>query len=170
MRAEKQLLLDEIKTKMDASPDFILTHYSKMNPNVASQFRTMLTKVGGDFEVVKKRILLKAAEASGCTIEPALLDGYHVGVVFAEADPVQVTKAVFKFRQENEELLEVLGGRFEGRLYSAKDVEKMSKLPAKPEMQAQLLGLFEAVQSQTLGVMEALITSVVYCLDNKSKS
>jgi large subunit ribosomal protein L10 len=170
MREEKQFLMDEIQTKMVASPDFILTHYNKMNPNTASQFRMKLSQAGGDFEVVKRRILLKAAAAVGCTLEPKLLEGLHVGVVFAEHDPIQVAKAVFKFRQENEEVLEIIGGRFEGRLYSAKDVEYLSKLPAKPEMQAQLLGLFEAVQSQTLGVMEALITSVVYCLDNKSKS
>jgi large subunit ribosomal protein L10 len=36
-------------------------------------------------------------------------------------------------------------------------------------MRAQFLGLLEAVPAQTLGVMDALLTSVVYCLDNKSK-
>ena len=46
-------------------------------------------------------------------------------------------------------------------------VEKLSKLPGKDEMRAQLLSVFEAPMAQTLAVMDALLASVVYCLDNK---
>lgn len=168
MRPEKQLLLDEIKGKMDGSTAFILTRYQKMNPNMTSAFRFSLAKAGGEFEVVRKRILMKAAQAAGVALDPAILEG-HIAVVFVEQDAVQTTKAVFKFKQDNEDVLEIIGGRFEGRLYSAKDVEQISKLPTKQEMQSQFLGLLEATASQTLGVFDALLTSVVYCLDNKSK-
>ena len=78
-------------------------------------------------------------------IDRALLEG-HIGVIFADQMIFsKPPKAVFKFKQENEEVLEVIGGRFEGELYSAKDVEALSKLPSKDEMRAQLLGLLEAV-------------------------
>lgn len=169
MRAEKQLLLDDIKGKMGQSKGFLLARYSKMDPNLATQFRFSLHKTGGDFEIIRKRILLKAAEAAGCKLDEAQLEG-HIGIVFADEDLLQTTKAVFKFKEENEEVIEIIGGRFEGELYSAKDMEALSKLPSKQEMQAQLLGLFEAVPSQTLGVFEALLTSVAYCLDNKSQT
>ena len=72
MRPEKQLLLDDIKEKINHSKGFVLTRYSKMDPNLASQFRTALHQTGGDFEVIRKRILLKAAEAAGCTIRQLL--------------------------------------------------------------------------------------------------
>jgi large subunit ribosomal protein L10 len=52
-------------------------------------------------------------------------------------------------------------------MYNAADVEIMSQLPSKDVMRAQFLGLLEAPMAQTLAVMEALISSVVYCLDNK---
>lgn len=168
MRAEKNLLLDDIKGKIQQSKGFLLTRYNKMDPNLAASFRFSLHKSGGDFEILKKRILLKAAEAAGCTIDSAQLEG-HIGIIFAEQDILQTTKTVFQFKEQNEEVLEVIGGRFEGQLYSAKDMEALSKLPSKPEMQAQLLGLFEAVPSQLLGVVDALLTSVANCLDNKSK-
>ena len=168
MRKEKQLLLDQIENKVKQSPAFILTRYKQMDPNMAHAFRTALIQSGADFEVVRKRILLKAAVSAGCVLDEAALAG-HVGVVFVDEDPVQSTKAVFKFRQENEGVLEVVGGRFEGKLFSAKDVELIAKLPGKQEMRAQFLGLLEAVPAQTLGVMDALLTSIVYCLDNKSK-
>ena len=51
---------------------------------------------------------------------------------------------------------------------SASDVEQISKLPSKEEMRAQFLGTLEAPLSQTLGVIEALLTTVMHCLENKS--
>ena len=169
MRPEKQLLLDDIKGKINHAKGFLLTRYSKMDPNLASKFRTALVETGGDFEVIRKRILLKAAEAAGCTIDRSLLEG-HIGVIFADEDLFQTTKTVFKFKTENAEVLDIIGGRFEGKLYSAKDMEAISKLPSKQEMQAQFLGVLEAVPSQLLAVIDALLTSVGFCLDNKNKT
>ena len=168
MRPEKQLLLDEIKQKMDGSKAFVLTSYKQLNPNVSSKFRQTLGKSKGSFEVVRKRILLKAAQAAGVTLDASLLEG-HIGVVFAEDDAVETTKAFFQFTEENADLFQVLGGQFEGQLCSPKDVEKISKLPSQAEMRSQFLATLEAPLSQTLAVMEALLTSVVHCLDNKSQ-
>src|SRR6185436_10409875 len=122
MRKEKELLLDGIKDKIAASQGFILTRYGKMDPNLAAKFRFGLMKGGGEFEVIKKRVLLKAAEASGLQLDRGMLGG-HIGVVFTTEDLLQTAKEVFKFKTENEEMLEVLGGRFEGKLYSANDIE-----------------------------------------------
>lgn len=169
MRSEKQLLLDEIKEKIDQSTAMVLTRYQGLNPNMASDFRIRIGKSGGNFEVVRKRILMKAAQAAGIALDEAMLEG-HIAVVFAEQDPVSVTKEIYRFCSENEEIFHVVGGRFEGMLCSAKDVELISKLPSKDEMRAQFLGLLEAPLSQTLSVMEALLTSVMHCLENKSQS
>ena len=92
----------------------------------------------------------------------------HIAIVFADVDPVQTTKCVYQFCKENEQTLSVLAGRFEGNLCSAKDVELISKLPGRDEMRSQLLGLFEAPMSQTLSVMESMLCSVMFCLENKA--
>lgn len=168
MRPEKQLLLDEIKDKIAHSKALVFTSYKRLEPNVASSFRINLAKTGGSLEVVKKRILIKAAQVAGIELDPALLQG-HIAVIFAAQDPIQTTKAVYQFSQENEEILEVIGGRFEGAFCSAQDVEQISKLPSKEEMRAQLLGTLEAPLSQTLSVMDALLTSILHCMDNKSQ-
>lgn len=168
MRHEKQLLLDEIKNKIADSKSFILTRYIKMKANSAWDFRGNIVKVGGDYEVVRKRILIKAAAEAGIHLDINNLEG-HIGVVFPGSDPIEATKVVFQYGQGNDKSIEVIGAHLDGRLYLAKDVERLSKLPGKNEMRSQLLGLFEAPMSQTLAVMEALLTSVIYCLDNKGK-
>ncbi|MES2345338.1 MAG: 50S ribosomal protein L10 [Chlamydiota bacterium] len=168
MRPEKQFLLDEVKEKIENSQALVFAKYQGLDPNLTSTFRFLLNDKGGSYKVVRKRILLKAAQSCGFSIEASALEG-HIGVIFVEQDPVDVTKAVCQFQAENKEKFEVIGGRFEGRICSAKDVEEISKLPSKDEMRSQFLATLEAPMSQTLAVMEAVLTSVIYCLDNKSK-
>ena len=168
MRPEKQLLLDEIKGQMSKHGSFVIMRYQGVTANVANQFRNEIAKLGGNVEMVRKRLLVKAADAIGLKLDLEALPG-HIGLVLAGQDPIETTKAVFRFSQDTDKALEVLAGRFEGQLYGAKQVEMLSKLPGKDEMRAQLLAVLEAPLSQTLAVMEALLSSVVYCLDNKSK-
>ncbi len=166
MRQEKQFLLDDIKEKIAGSKALIYASYQRLSPNMAATFRTGLAKSGGMLEVVKKRILLKAAKEAGLELDPSSMRG-HIAIVVANEDPVQTTKLLYQFCQQNENVLQVLGGQFEGALCSAEDVEQISKLPSKDEMRAQFLGTLEAPLAQTLAVFEALLSSVVYCLDNK---
>jgi large subunit ribosomal protein L10 len=168
MRQEKHLLLDEIRGQIDEHGTFLIMRYQGLGANSANDFRREIAKLGGNIEMVRKRMLIKAADSSGIKLDLADLPG-HISLVFGGKDPLETTKAVFKFRQDNDKVVEVIGGRFEGKLLSGSDVEMLSKLPGKDGMRAELLGVLEAPMSQTLAVMEAILSSVVYCLDNKSK-
>jgi large subunit ribosomal protein L10 len=168
MRQEKQLLLDEIKEQLDKYSSFLIMRYAGLSANAANNFRREVVKAGGDVEVVRKRVLIRAAQVAGIKLDLEALPG-HIGLVFAGKDPLETTKLVFKLSQENEKAIQIIGGRFEGRLYNGPEVEILSTLPSKDEMRAQFLGVLEAPMAQTLAVMEAVLTSVVYCLDNKSK-
>jgi large subunit ribosomal protein L10 len=168
MRAEKELLKREVKDKIDNFGSFVIMRYTGMSANTANEFRRAIGKIGGDVEMVRKRVLLKAAEDAGVQLDLSTLPG-HVGIVFLGKDSIESTKAVIKFSQDREKVIQVIGGRFDGQLYSGADVERLSTLPGKDGMRAQLLSVFEAPLSQTLAVINSLLTSVPYCLDNKSK-
>lgn len=166
MRQEKQLLLNEIKGQIQSFGSFVVMRYAGLTANKASEFRKVVAKMGGNVEIMRKRVLIKAAQNAGVALDLDALPG-HIGLVYAPKDPIEMTKLVLKFSQENDKTIEVIGGRFDGQIYNAADVEKLSKLPGKNEMRAQLLSVFEAPMAQTLAVMDALLASVVYCLDNK---
>lgn len=168
MRKEKQFLLDEVKEQIDEFKDFTIVKYSAVSANAMHGLRTDIAKLGGDVQMMRKRILIKAAAAAGVEIDHASLPG-HIGLVYAGKDSIETTKVVFQFSKDSNEGLMVLGGRLDGKLYNATEVEALSKLPGKDEMRAQLLGLFEAPMSQTVSVMNALLTAVLYCMENKTK-
>ncbi|MCH9633497.1 MAG: 50S ribosomal protein L10 [Chlamydiae bacterium] len=167
MRKEKQYLLDDIKSRIENSKAFIVTHYKNMSANAMVDFRSGLSKVGGDYEVIAKRVFLKATENQGIELSKDLLEG-HIGIAFSEDDYVSVAKEIHKYSKENK-TVEILTGYIEGQLYDQQSVIKLSELPSLDEMRAQFAGLLEAPMSQTLGVFDALLTSVIYCLENKAK-
>ncbi len=168
MRPLKQLLLDEVKDNIDRTDAFIIARYSSMTVAQSSDLRARLIKVGGDLQVVKKRVFVKAAEAAGITIDVDKLEG-HIAIVYTGDDSVETAKTVYGFCKDTQDTVQVVAGHFDNRFLAASEVETLSKLPGKDAMRAQLLGLFEAPMSQTLATMEALLTSVIHCMDNKCK-
>lgn len=168
MRQEKQLLLDEIKGQIDKHSTFLIIRNLGFKANQANIFRGNLEKVGGYVEIVRKRVMIKAAKSAGLELDIESLTG-HIGLVFAGKDPLEILKEAFKFSKDNLKSIEIIGGQFEGKLHTAEQMEMLSKLPNLDGMRAELLSVLEAPLANALSVMNALITSVVYCLDNKSK-
>lgn len=168
MIEEKQLLLDEVREQIQASPSFVIMRYLGLKANKAGEFRRQVAALGGDVGVMRKRILRKAAKAAGIDLDAIELDG-HIGLVYSNDDPAAIAKCVYAFGQENEKTIAIAGGYIEGRVYQADDVVVLSQLPGKDEMRSQLLGLFEAPMAETLAVVDALLTSVIHCMENKCK-
>jgi large subunit ribosomal protein L10 len=170
MRKEKPLLLKEIEDKISASTALIVASYDKLEPNTSWKFREALGKSKSHFEVVKKRVFLKAAEKSGIKIDEELLKG-HVGIVFvSQSDAMAPAKTVFKFSEENGNLFSVICGHVEGKIMPGTELEQISKLPGLDEMRAIMLGLFTSPMSYTLSVMEAAIAGPLSVIENKSES
>jgi large subunit ribosomal protein L10 len=169
MRAEKEWLLNEMKELIQESKGLLVTRYKQIPPNDSWAFRTSLAKKNGVFEVVKKRVFLKALKEAGIEIESKKLDG-HIGVVFTQEDSIGPAKEVFEYGKNHQDAIEVVFGHIEGKYYSADDVVALSKLPSQDEMRAQFLSVLEAPMSQTLAVIESLLTSVMHCLENKTQS
>ena len=168
MREEKQLLLDEIKEKIEGSSGFVALHYQKFAAVRTRKFRDSMAEIGGEFEVVRKRVFVKAAAKLGIQFDAKDLKG-HVGIVFAQGDATQIVKGSVKFGEDNDNSVTVLGGHIDGVVCSAEDVQAIAKLPGIKEMRAQILGLFEAPMAQTAQVFHAVLVNVLYCLEEKGK-
>lgn len=166
MRQDKTFLLEEVKEQIERHGSFVLAEYSEITANSMGEFRDTIAALGGDVHMVKKRIFIKAAAEAGVDFDPSLLKG-HLGIIFSGDDAVETTKAVVKFSKETDKSLTVLGGRIDNQLYNADEVVTLSTLPGMQEMRAQLLAVLQAPMQQTVGVMQSLVTSVLYCLQNK---
>lgn len=168
MREEKQLRLEELGGKIERHPSFLIMSYFQIDANTTNEFRNQIAKLGGEVEVVPKRIFTQAAAAKGIELSKDWLKG-HIGLVFAGEDALETMKAVYQFGKEQNDQVIILGSRINGELYSREETFRFSTLPPRPQMCAELLGLFEAPLSQLLGVMDALLCSLLHCLENRIK-
>lgn len=167
MRKEKQFLLDDLKSKIESAKAFIVTRYQSMSSNDMNKFRSNIREAGNCFTVIAKRVLIKAAESYGLELKRENLQG-HIGIVIADEDYINAAKEVHKYSSSSDNL-EILAGYIEGKLYDKASVIKLSELPNINEMRGQFLGTLEAPMSQTLATFEAILTSIIYCLENKAK-
>lgn len=167
MRQEKQFLLDDIKQRIENSKAFIVTEYKNLTANKMAEFRAQLNKTGGEFEVISKRVFIKAAQEQGIEFKKEALQG-HIGIAFSEDDYISLAKELHNFGKSTESL-EILSGYVEGKVYDQQSIIKLSTLPSMDEMRSQFLGTLAAPMTQTLGVFHAILTSVIYALENKAK-
>lgn len=155
MRDEKQLLLNEIKEKIDSSKAMIVVRYEKLEPNNAWNLRGRLAQNGSIFEVVRKRVYLKAAEMAGIKLDSTHFEG-HLGVVFVnQDDALPSAKTLMKYSGENGDSISVLCGLIEGKLVAGDEVVMLSKLPSLNELRAGFIALLVSPMSQSLSVLEA---------------
>lgn len=168
MREEKQLLLDEVREKLDGSKAFIIARYQGLTAQKARAFRDTIAEAKGDFEVVKKRVFAKAILASGIELKEIPMEG-HVGVIFANDDGLAISKIAVKYGEDNGQALKVLGGMIDGQFCTGAEVEQLTKLPSLDQLRAEMVGLLVAPLSGTIGVVQSALTSLLYCIDEKSK-
>ena len=167
MRHEKTYLLDEIKEKVEKANAIIITKYDALSPKEAWGLREKLNKNSSELEVVKKRLLLKALESCGYKYDLSTFEG-NIAAVFIQGDAMVSTKLIFEFGKSSDKL-SVIAGEIDGVSYSQDGMEELSKLPSKDELRAQFVGLLEAPMSQTLSVIDSVMSSMVTLLDEKKK-
>lgn len=167
MKKEKQMLLDDVQGQMKKSSTFLIARYQGLTGSRAHELRRELKKMGAYFEVVRKRMLVHASKGLGVEFSEDQLPG-HIGVILGAIDPIETSKTILKFSEENEQALELLGGFIEGQKISGNDVQRLATLPSKEQMRAEFLGLLEAPAAQLLAVFEALLSGVVNCIESKA--
>lgn len=166
MRSEKRLLLDDLVDKLHHHPSFLVADHQGVDAAATVEFRRQMRSVKGEFEVVRKRLFLKALDRVYSPFDMNQLTG-HIGVVFAADDALDVIKGAFAFSRERGVKMRFLASRFGAKNLSASQTEELSKLPSLLQMRAQLLSVFSAPSAQTVGIFNSLLASLPNCLEQK---
>jgi large subunit ribosomal protein L10 len=169
----KAEIVQEIQEKASRSQIGILSDFTGLKVEDMTRLRRQLQEAGGELKVVKNTLLSRAGAGdsplapltSGLAGPNALALGYQ--------DPVALTKVLIKFAQERP-LLQIKLGVLGGSVLSAKDLEALSKLPAREVLLAQLLGVLQGVPTALVtvlsGVIRNLLNVLVALKDQKAAS
>jgi large subunit ribosomal protein L10 len=169
----KAEIVQEIQEKASRSQIGILSDFTGLKVEDMTRLRRQLQEAGGELKVVKNTLLSRAG-AGDSPLAPltAKLAGPNA-LALGYQDPVALTKVLIKFAQERP-LLQIKMGVLGGTVLSAKDLEALSKLPAREVLLAQLLGVLQGVPTALVtvlsGVIRNLLNVLVALKDQKAAS
>ncbi|MCA9406587.1 MAG: 50S ribosomal protein L10 [Candidatus Omnitrophica bacterium] len=144
-------LVNRVETGIKENDNVFLLSYSSLTSSQIGELRKDLQKIGATVFVSKNttaRLALKNAK------QDQLAEGVEsqTAFVWSNADSVEVSKIIVEFAKKLEQV-NIRGGLLGERPLKTADVTRLSDLPSKDVLRAQLLGTLQAPISRLLGAL-----------------
>ena len=151
MRPEKTTIVEDISARLNASPFLIVTEYTGMSVLQFAELRTRLAGAGAQCKVVKNTFLKRAAADVGFPDLGDNLSG-QTAIVTGENDVCAAAKVLKTFSGEFQKPSVKLGV-LDHAVISKEQIQALADLPAKPVLQAQLLGVLKSPLQKLVSVL-----------------
>lgn len=165
MRPEKASIIEYVQEKLGSSPFLLVVEYTGMKVPHFAEFRKRLAESGAECHVVKNTMLRRAAQ----TLDwPELSDclGGQVAMITGPNDICAAAKVVKTFKAEFDRP-EIKGGLLDRAVLQIEQIIALADLPAKPVLQATLLGVLQAPASKMVRLLNEPAASLARVLQAK---
>ncbi len=168
MKAEKSLMIEDLLTRVNASPFLFVVDYTGLTVDKFSELRKRLSACESEIHVFKNTLVKKAAERAGY---PDDLSAHLTGqsaVVTGAKDVCAAAKVLKNFAAEFEKpKLKV--GVLDGAVLDASAIKALADLPSKDVLQAKLLGTLLAPASSLVRLLNEPASSLARVLKAKGE-
>jgi large subunit ribosomal protein L10 len=161
-RAEKVAVVDEVRSRLEASDGAVLTEYRGLTVSELAELRHELSAAGGDYKIYKNTLVRLAVSDGPQAALHDLLTG-PTAIAFVQGDVSAVAKALRDFARGNPNLV-VKGGMVGTGVLSPSDIEVLAELPSKDTLLAQVAGALSAPMQQLAGLIQALPRNLAFGL------
>ncbi len=164
MRSEKLHLVNYIGSLFTESDYVYFISYAGVKVKDLSELRIQLAEVGAECHVLKNTLIAKAGAAinNEALANASFTDS--TALVCGKGDAGAAAKVIVEFGKKIE-LVAPKGGYFEGAMLSVDEVKDIASLPAKPVLQAMLLGVLQAPSRNLVSVLNAKAASILNVLN-----
>lgn len=153
-KKEKQLIIDEIKDKLDKATSAVVVDYIGITVAQADSMRKKLRDADVDYTVYKNTLVKRAIE--GTKYEPLaeVLEGPSaLAISYDDAvAPARVLNSAIKEFKK----MEFKAGVVEGTYFDAKGMEQIASLPSRDELIAKFLGSINSPISAAVRTFQAI--------------
>jgi len=158
-KSRKQELVGEYRKLLERSKGVVLTGFSGLSVKEMEEIRRKLREQGGEFHVVKNRLVRLAFREAGLPVPEEALTG-TTAIGYATQDALALAKTIVEAAKASESV-RVKGGVIEGVLYGPAQVEMLADLPPLPVLQARLIGVIQAPAARVAGALAATARKLV---------
>ena len=163
-RTEKQTFVGDFRGKLQEAPVIYLTDFTGLDVKSITVLRQRLRDSGAEYLVVKNRLVkLAVADLDLPDISEALLG--PTGVVLGYEGIVEPAKAVSDFAKEHDDKPVFKLGILDNKVVSAVEINRLAKLPPRPQLLAELAGALEAPIAALASAFEGKLQEMSGLLD-----
>ena len=159
----KEISESRIKSTLKESNALFIIKYSGLSSPSMSNLRKNLTGAKAKLFVAKNSVARRALKESGLDSLISKVEG-PCGLVFAKDEPVDVSKVLFNFSKENENL-KLDGGFLQDKILEKQDIETLAKLPSQHTLRTQVVIALNSPISGLVITLNQVLSKIVYCLD-----
>lgn len=156
--------VSELQEKLEKCSIAVTTTYTNISVNEMTELRRQTRAAGLEFLVVKNTLMSLAADAAQLPQIKDIMQG-PTAVAFGYDEPVDVAKVLHEYIRTTRSALTIQGAVMGGGpALDTNEVERLSTLPSKPQLIAQLLGQMQAPIYGLLRVLNGPISKFGYLL------
>lgn len=138
-KEKKQEIVASLVEKMQKAKAIVFTNYQGLTHKQLEEFKKHIKEMGTDFVVAKNSLILRSAKDAKVKIEDEKSIEGPTGTMFIYEDIVAPLKQLAKTVKELG-LPNVKIGFLDGKQVTSEEVMKLSKLPSREMLLAQLVG------------------------------
>lgn len=150
-RDQKAAVIEEVAGELKEAGAVFAVDYRGISVPQARELREKLREADASFRIVKNRLTLRSVDQSGTEELKQYLEG-PTALTLVRGDVALAAKTIAQFRKQTD-LLEVKGGLMDGAPISADQINEISRLPGREQLQAQLVGV---IASPITGLVRGL--------------
>ena len=155
VKKAKVVALEEL---LKNSVSFVLVDYKGISVEDDTKLRKELREAGVHYVVEKNSLLRFAFKNMGIDAFDEVLHG-TTAVALSNDDQTAPARILGKIAEEHEEYFNLKAGYVEGVAYDAAGVAKLSKIPSKETLLAQLVGSLQGPIQKLAATLQAVVDS-----------
>ena len=152
--AKKQLVIDEIKDRVQTANTIVLFDYRGLTDSETKELRIKLRESNSDYKVYKNTLTKRAVDETDYDLASFLEGPTAISFSSDELAPVKVISEFAK----SHEALELKAGIVEGKVANVDELKEYAKIPSR-----------EGLLTMLAGGMIATVRDLSICLDLYSK-
>ena len=156
--------VEALKQKFATCTIAVATDYTGLDVNNMTELRQRMGAREVQYLVVKNTLAYLAAEAAERPQIKEIVQG-PTGLAFGYGDPVEVAKALDEYVRTTRSSLVIRGAVLEQRRLSSSEVTRLSSLPPREQLVAQLLGNAQMPLALLMGQLRAPMSRLLSTLN-----
>jgi large subunit ribosomal protein L10 len=157
---QKEVVVKEMAEKFSNATSIFLADFTGVNVNKITELRKGFHESNVEYRVVKNTLAKLSFDSAGIEGMDEFLKGVNSYMISYD-DPAQPIKVVEKFKKELDGKFAIKAAYFEGRIVKTEQIEALSKLPGRQELQAKVVGLLQYPMTKLVGVLQSPMRNLI---------